>query len=98
MKIVDRNSKEEIQGDIDHLNKMREQVEAHLNRPDVTRIEYLQQMIGDWLDELQKPDTRFTTSNDGFFGGLLTACICIHLFDEAIIIEEIMGTLGDTLF
>lgn len=95
MAIVDRNSKKEIQGDIDHLNKMREQVEPLLDSPDVTRVEYLQQMIQDWLNELQKPTNRFTTNDDGFFGGLLTACICIHLFDEATIIEEIMGTLGE---
>ena len=95
MTLVNRNSKKEIKSDIDHLNKMLKQVDAHLTRSDATRIEYIKKMISDWLEELQNPDTRFSTNDDGFFGGLLTACICIHLFDEATIIEEIMGTLGE---
>lgn len=95
MKTIDRNSKKEIKADVSHLKKMLGEVNAHLEKSDNTRIEYVGEMITDWMSELQSKENKFAISDEAFFGGLLTACICIHHFDQPVIIEEIMGTLGD---
>ncbi len=45
----------EIDNDLDFLKKMQEQTKALLNgRYDITRVETLDRMVGDWIHELEK--------------------------------------------
>ena len=43
-----------IKDDIAFLEKMKKLLDEHMDSPDITKLQYLQEMIKDWIDELKE--------------------------------------------
>ena len=48
------NDMQDLEQDIEFLTKMKELSSSLMERYDVTKLQYLDKMIEDWLDELKK--------------------------------------------